>query len=421
MWNTELCLSLAGVILGICIAFAAAFLVIRLKNKTEENGIGKGDLELQHLNLSVRTTCDKKVSFEGSPDTLKGKIIETTPRKMLLETYTVEELRKATEEFSSTNQIEGSVFHGRINGKSTAIKRTNRETLTKMDFGLFNEALHHHPNILKLLGTCSTEGPESYLVFEFAENGSLKDWLHSGLAIKNQFIASCYCFLSWSQRLRICLDVAMALQYMHHVMNPSYVHRNLKSRNIFLDEEFGAKMGNFGMAGCVENDPEDPLLYSTNPASWSRGYLAPEYVHQGTISPSIDIFAYGVVLLEILSGRPPISRPDEKREGSIWLTEKIKSVLKSENVDELKEWMDSALGENYSFDAAISVAKLARSCVEEDSSLRPSAGEVVEKLSRLVEELPEEEDHFFLSESSTKPLVKTPINNQCNVLKKPSE
>ncbi|KAH0984580.1 hypothetical protein GBA52_011757 [Prunus armeniaca] len=176
---------------------------------------------------------------------------------------------------------------------------------------------------MRLLGTCLTEGQESFLVFEYAKNGSLKDWLHGGLAIKNQFIASCYCFLTWSQRLRICLDVAMALQYMHHIMNPSYVHRNVKSRNIFLDEEFNAKIGNFGMAKCAENDTDDHQVCSTSPAaSWSLGYMAPEYIHQGVISPSIDIFAYGVVLLEVLCGQTPISRPSEKGEGNFWLSEK---------------------------------------------------------------------------------------------------
>ncbi|KAJ1427562.1 Protein kinase domain [Sesbania bispinosa] len=345
------------------------------------------------------------------PDTLDGKIIDATPRKMLLETYTIEDMRKATEDFSSSSLIEGSVFYGRINGKNMAIKRTKTEMVSKIDLGLFHDALHNHPNILRLLGTSLLEGPESFLVFEYAKNGSLKDWLHGGLAIKNQFIASCYCFLNWSQRLRICLDVASALQYMHHVMNPSYVHRNVKSRNIFLDEEFGAKIGNFGMAGCVENDTEDPHFYSTNPASWSLGYLAPEYVHQGIISPSIDIFAYGVVLLEVLSGQTPISRPNDKGEGSIWLTDKIKTILMSENVNELREWIDSALGENYSFDAAVTVANIARACVEEDSSLRPSAREIVEKLSRLVEELPEGEQHMLMSESSSKPLVEAIVSN----------
>ncbi|KAF7819444.1 protein LYK2 [Senna tora] len=406
MWKAELYIGLAGVVVGVCIAILAAFVVIRLKNVKKEKSSSKtGDLELQHLNLSVRTTSDKKVSFEGSHD---GKLTtDTTPHKMmmLLETYTIEELRKATEDFNSSNHIEGSVFHGVLNGKNMAIKREKTKTVSKIDLSLFHNNTIHHPNILKLLGTCLTEGSESFLVFEYAKNGSLKDWLHGGLAIKNQFISSCYCFLTWSQRIRICLDVAMALQYMHHVMNPSYVHRNVKSRNIFLDEEFGAKLGNFGMAGCVENDTEDPNFYSTNPASWSLGYLAPEYVHQGIISPSIDIFAYGVVLLEVLSGQTPISRPNEKGEGSVWVTDKVKAVLKSEDVGEVREWMDSALGENYSFDAAVRVANIARACVEEDCSMRPSAGEIVEKLSRLVEELAEE-DQMLMCESSCKPLVK---------------
>ncbi|KAE8021348.1 hypothetical protein FH972_007246 [Carpinus fangiana] len=164
------------------------------------------------------------------------------------------------------------------------------------------------------------------------------------------------------------------------------------------------------MARCIEDDTGDPQFYSSNPASWSLGYLAPEYVRQGVVSPSIDIFAYGVVLLEVLSGQTPITKPNEKGEGSVWLSEKIKSILQSEDADELREWMDSALGENYSFDAAVTLANLARACVEEDPSLRPSAGEAVEKLSRLVQELPEAED-VLMCESSSKPLVKAPANS----------
>ncbi|KAL1314671.1 hypothetical protein HN51_041495 [Arachis hypogaea] len=409
MWRTELCIGLAGVALGLFIASLVGFFFIRLKNKKQSvknnNKCKELDMELQHLNLSVRTTSDKKVSFEVPHE---GKILEAaTPRKMFLETYTREEIRNATEDFSSSNHIEGPVFHGRLNGKNIAIKRTTNDVVSKIEFGLFHHSVQRHPNILMLLGTTSLlEGPDSYLVFEYAKNGSLKDWLHGGLAIKNQFIASCYCFLTWRQRLRICLDIAGALQYMHHVMIPSYVHRNIKSRNIFLDEEFGAKLGNFGMAMCAENETEDPHFYSTNPASWSLGYLAPEFVHQGVVSPSIDVFAYGVVLLEVLSGQTPISRPNDKGEGSVWLTDKIRSILASEkNASELREWVDSALGENYSFDAAFELANIARACVEDEASLRPSANEIVDKISRLVEEFPDGEHHMLITESSSKPLV----------------
>ncbi|XP_060194441.1 protein LYK2 [Lycium barbarum] len=366
------------------VALAAVFLFIFLKRK-RDNSSKEGDMELQKLSLSVRTTSKKKVSFEGSQNDLDGQIIDATPHKLLVETYTIEEIEKATEEFDSSNLIEDSVFHGRISGKNLAIKQIETCSISKIDFGLFNDAIHHHPNIIRLLGMCITEGPDSFLVFEYAKNGSLKDWLHGGLAMKNQFISSCDIFLTWNQRLRICLDVATAFQFMHHIMDPPYVHRNMKSRNIFLDEEFKAKVGNFGMARCVEDDV-------------AKGYLAPEYLERKIIAPSIDIFAFGVILLEVLSGQTPIK--DE-----VALSQKIKVILESENADELREWIDSALGENYSFDAAVTLANLARACVEEEPSLRPNAGEIVEKLSRLVEELLEGEE-LLISESSCKPLFK---------------
>ncbi|WMV17653.1 hypothetical protein MTR67_011038 [Solanum verrucosum] len=376
------------------VALAAVFLFYFLKRK--RNNLSKeGDTELQKLSLSVRTTSEKKVSFDGSQNDLDGQIIDATPHKLLVETYTIEEINKATEEFDSSNLIEDSVFHGRISGKNLAIKQMQTNSISKIDFGLFNDAIHHHPNIIRLLGTCVTEGPDSFLVFEYAKNGSLKDWLHGGLAMKNQFIASCDCFLTWNQRLRICLDVATALQFMHHIMDPVYVHGNIKSRNIFLDEEFKAKVGNFGMARCVEDDV-------------AKGYLAPECLKQEIITPSIDIFAFGVILLEVLSGQTPIrSGNGTEGEDEVALSEKIKVILESENADELREWVDSALGENYSFDAAVTLANLARACVEEEPSLRPNAGEIVEKLSRLVEEiLLEREEQLIISESSCKPLFK---------------
>ncbi|KAF4397490.1 hypothetical protein G4B88_027230 [Cannabis sativa] len=407
MRKVGLYIALTAIFVGVSVAVAAAFLVFQMKKKQSLSCKESGDVELQQLSLSVRTISDNKVSFEGSiQDPLDGQTVtSTTPRKALVETYTVEELKKATEDFNSSNHIEGAVYHGRLSGKNLAVKRIRQELISKIEFNLFNEAIHHHPNIIKLLGTCLTEdGPDSFLVFEYAKNGSLKDWLHGGLAMKNQFISSCYCFLTWSQRLKICLDVAMALHYMHHIMEPFYVHRNIKSRNIFLDEEFNAKVGNFGMVKCVQDNTSDPQICSSNPATWSLGYLAPEYIHQGVISPSMDIFAYGVVLLEILSGKTPISRPNEKGASSVLLSEKIKSILESEDADELREWMDSALGENYSFDAAVTLANLARACIEEDYALRPTAEEVVEKLSRLVDEAPEGEC-ILMSESSSKPLV----------------
>ncbi|KAJ8566908.1 hypothetical protein K7X08_019116 [Anisodus acutangulus] len=290
----------------------------------------------------MRTTSEKKVSFEGSQNDLDSQTVDVMPHKLLVEAYTIEEIKKATEEFDSSNLIEDYVFHSRISGKNLAIKKIETCSISKIDYGLFNDAIHHHPNIIRLLGTCVIVLQRVLIHYWCLNtlNGSLKDWLHGGLAMKNQFITSCDIFLTWNQRLRICLDVATALQFMHHIIDPAYVHRNIKSRNIFLDEEFKAKVG-----------------------------------------------------------QTPIT--DE-----VALSEKIKVIPESENAEELKEWINSALGENYSFDAVVTLANLARACVEEEPSLRPNTGEIVEKLSRLVEELLEGEEQLIISESSCKPLFK---------------
>lgn len=391
MWNIGVCIAVIGVTVGAGMTIGAAFLFIQWRKKmNKQSSLSKmEDYELQHLNLSVRTTSEKKVSFENSQDPLDIHFLDMTPRKMMVERYTMEELRRATEDFNPSNLIEGTVFHGRLNGKNLAIKRTKTEDISKINFGIL---LHHHPNIIRLMGVCPIDGPDSFLVLDYAKNGSLKDWIHGGLALKSQFIASCYCFLNWKQRLRICLDVATALQYMHHIMNPIYIHKNIKSRNIFLDEEFNAKVGNFG----IRNEGNDEN---------SEGCLAPEYAKQGIISSSTDIFAYGLVLLEVLSGKRP-----GRAEGSVWLVENIKLILESENEEELRGWMDDALGEDYSFDAAVTLANLARACVEEEPSSRPTAGEIVEKLLKLVEETGEGEQ-FLVYESSCKPLVQAAANN----------
>ncbi|KAG6410170.1 hypothetical protein SASPL_128221 [Salvia splendens] len=353
-----------------CIGIGLAFFFTNVRKKREEESSIKkkrgSDVEMQQLSLSIRTTSDKKVSFEGS----QYNVEEET--KARVESYAFEDLHKATEGFSSSNLIAGSVFQGRFNGKNVAVKRVSWEKMSKIDYEVVvNGAIHRHPNIMAMLGTCLVEGSDSFIVFEYAKNGSLKDWIHGGLAIKSHFIASCSCFLTWNQRVKICLDAATALQHMHHIMNPSCVHGNVRSRNIFLDEDFTAKLGLARLGDEQESD------------SW---YLAPELVSQGTVLTGTDVFALGVVMLEVLSGKPPV-----ERDGAGKVSDEIKRILETEETGELRGWMDGALGESYCIDAAVMLANLARSCVEDDASLRPNAGEIVEKLLRLVEELPEKD------------------------------
>lgn len=337
-------------LLVIAASVVICFFVLKYRKRQDSIKSGNWD-QLKGLSLNVDHNKETPAKFDDQIDN----------------NYSFEELQMATKDFSLSNLIEGSVYHGRLKGTEVAIKRVPSDFVSRIDFRLFDERMvSKHPNIIRFLGTCLVDGPDSFVVLEYAENGSLKDWIHGGLAIKSQFITSTNWFLTWKQRVKICLDVATALYYMHNTTNPGYVHRNIRSRNIFLDKDLNAKVGNFAMP-----------YYEDQELGNNRGYLAPEYVRKGVVSTSIDVFAYGVVLLEVLSGKPAMDR------NLVKLCDEIKQVLKS---GELREWIDSALGEKYSFDGAVVMAKLARSCVEEDPFSRPGAGEIVEKLLRLVEE-----------------------------------
>lgn len=366
MWMIEdyIAIGAAGILLIATIAATIFFFKNRGKMKRQNSIKNDADSELQRLSLSFRTATDNKVSFDGSHYNFEDSITadSSAPHKNLVGNYTFEEIQKATSHFSSSNLIEGSVYHGRLNGEGVAIKSVSTEMISRID----HQRFVHHPNIIKVLGTCVMDGHDSFIVLEYASNGCLKDWIHGGLAMKNQFIASCNRFLNWNQRLKICLDAANALQFLHNTMN--LYHVRLSMRNIFLDEEFNAKIGCLGFTMSLEHKNEE-------------AYLAPEYVRESAVSPSLDVFAFGVAVLEVLSGRPPLKNGGER------LSDEIKMVLRSENAEELREWMDGRLGERYSFDGAVKMVNLARSCVEDDAAARPSAGEIATKLLSLVEEL----------------------------------
>lgn len=408
----KLMIAVSSAIAGVCgLVTLMVFGYLHWKKETQiqtqtQKWISNKDPETRQLSLSIRTTSDKKISFEGSQD---GSILDshntvgtTTPRKPVLEIYAFEELEKATENFSSSNHIKGSVYFGSLKGKDLAIKQVNADEMKRFDFGLLNDQSHHYNhNVIRVLGTCFREiDQDSYLVFEYARNGSLWDWIQNKLAIKNQFIESCYCFLAWKQRIKICHDVAIALKYMHRI---NYVHGNIKSRNIFLNEDLRGKVGNFGMSKCVTNE-----------------LATEENLIESSLSPASDIFAYGIIVMEVLSGQTPdmLLGLQEVETTSLGTQEtfvsewsRLRRLLGDK--EKLREVMDSTLGESYSVDSAFEIASIARDCTAEEAESRPSAVEIAERVSRLVDDDEDEEDEAvidrestLISESSYKPLVK---------------
>jgi serine/threonine protein kinase len=234
---------------------------------------------------------------------------------------------------------------------------------------------------VRLVGLCSSNSESLYLVYEYAENGSLSDCLHYQIAYPSSSFSRSVGLLSWKVRVQIALDVATGLEYLHNYTNPSLVHKDVKSSNILLDRNFRAKVANFGMAKSAEQDAPGPIM--TEHIVGTHGYMAPEYLEHGLVTTKADVFSFGVVLLELLSGREPMVV--NTATGQVTpLSATIFEVLSGgDQMPKLQAWMDSRLQNAYPRDIAYSTASLAKSCVEADPAVRPDMKDCSFALSKM--------------------------------------
>lgn len=350
-WNRGLRLGLGVGISAAVVAAAAACCILFARRKRKR----------QHLteqpSSEIKIPNQATVMPTELPDELAvglRKIGQTLPQ------YELKELEAATGNFNSANQISGSVYRGTIDETPVAIKKMQRDV--SRDVRIL-EKLHHF-NLVRLLGFCVSD-THSYLVFENADNGSLADCLQSNSP-----------FLSWRRRLEIALDVADGLSYLHNYSVPPYVHKDIKSSNVLLDRNIRAKIANFGLAKSAEEG-----FYLTRHVNGTKGYMAPEYLADGLVTPKLDIFSFGVVMLELLSGKPAVLR----RDGDVMLWTTIESVVEGSNPKEkLKGFMDLGLQDDYPLEIAFAMARLTRRCVHEDLNSRPTISEIQIALSTLL-------------------------------------
>ncbi|XP_057498502.1 lysM domain receptor-like kinase 4 [Actinidia eriantha] len=284
-----------------------------------------------------------------------------------LKVYTYQELQSATENFSPSCWIKGSVYCGTINGDSAAIKKMNGDVSKEIE--VLNKISHF--NLILLSGVCFHEG-QWYLVYEYAVNGSLSDWIYHENSDQK--------FLNWTQRIQIALDVATGLNYIHNYTSPPYVHKDLKTSNVLIDSDFRAKIANFGLARSAEG--HEGQFNLTKHIVGTKGYMAPEYLENGFVSTKLDVYAFGVLMLEILTGKEVTLLYEGVNKH---LSEVLLPVLHEENGNEnLYDFMDPSLQGNYPAELAILVAKLADCCIARDPAGRPGMDEVVQSLSRIV-------------------------------------
>ncbi|EEF34454.1 cysteine-rich receptor-like protein kinase 3 [Ricinus communis] len=301
--------------------------------------------------------------------------------------FTYESLEKATNYFHLSNKLgqggSGSVYKGILpDGKAVAIKRLLFNTRQWVDH-FFNEvnliSNIQHKNLVKLLG-CSITGPESLLVYEYVPNQSLHDYL---------FVAKNVQPLTWEMRYKIILGTAEGLAYLHEETELRIIHRDVKLSNVLLDEDFLPKIADFGLARLF---PEDKTHISTAIAG-TLGYMAPEYIVRGKLTEKADVYSFGVLLIEVVSGKRNNSFVQDS--GSI-----LQMVWNLYGTGRLWEAVDPVLAGNFQEEEASRLLQVGLLCVQASAELRPAMSVAVKMLSG-IHELSQPTQPPFLNPSTS--------------------
>ncbi|KAK6931124.1 Protein kinase domain, partial [Dillenia turbinata] len=295
--------------------------------------------------------------------------------------FTLKEMEAATNSFSDENMVGkggfGRVYKGILrSGEIVAIKKMDlpafKEAEGEREFRVEVDILSRldHPNLVSLIGYCA-DGKHRFLVYEFMQNGNLQDHLNGIGETK----------MDWPTRLRVALGAARGLTYLHSssAVGIPIVHRDFKSTNILLDANFGAKISDFGLAKMM---PEGGELYVTARVLGTFGYFDPEYTSTGKLTLQSDVYAFGVVLLELLTGRRAVDLNQGPTDQNLVL--QVRNILNDRK--KLRKVIDPEMSRSsYTMESILMFAKLASRCVRIESSERPLMEECVKEIHLIFE------------------------------------
>ncbi|XP_043711717.1 probable serine/threonine-protein kinase PBL7 isoform X2 [Telopea speciosissima] len=332
--------------------------------------------------VALRTSLDLGASPEVKRGCLQGANSSLLPSGKLkgrgIQVFTYKELELATEGFKEANVIGsgayGVVYRATLSDGTVAAIKMLRKEARRGERGFRTEvdllSRWRSPYLVEMLGYCADQN-HRLLIFEFMPNGSLQNHIHP--------TGSQHQPLNWGTRLKIALDCARALEFLHEHAIPAVIHRNFKCSNVLLDHNFRARASNFGLAKMGP----DKISGQLPTALGAAGYMAPEYASMGKLTTKSDVYSYGVVLLELLTGRTPVDT--DRLPGEHFLV--TWALPRLTNREKVIQMVDPALHGQYSKKELVQVAAIAAVCVQPEADYRPLMADVVQSLIPLVKSL----------------------------------
>ncbi|KAI3788138.1 hypothetical protein L2E82_00821 [Cichorium intybus] len=350
------------------------------KNKRNDNT--HNDQSNKKTSDTIKVEKSNEVKKESTQDAIQSSSPNETksPREgspmNKARTFTYAQLVNATDNFKASYFLGeggfGKVYKGKLEDSDqiVAIKQLDPDGLQgirEFVVEVLTLSMADHPNLVKLIGYCA-EGEQRLLVYEYMPLGSLEDHLHDHRPHRRR--------LDWNTRMKIAAGAARGLEYLHDKMNPPVIYRDLKGSNILLGEDYHAKLSDFGLAKV---GPLGDKTHVSTRVMGTYGYCAPDYAMTGQLTFKSDIYSFGVVLLELITGRKAIDNTRSAAEQNLvaWARPLFKDRRK------FSQMADPVLQGEYPVRGLYQALAIAAMCVQEQPNMRPLIADVVTALNYL--------------------------------------